>query len=143
MAACQDTTDLLEQSQQRIQDLEAQLRVLTDIRLARAGPHPDGGFNLDLVVPHWAARLLADSFAETLGDAENFTVIELHHEKHGSILVTVQKKFGSTPAAQHLEANAQLDKLSAPREGADGRILTLPERIAALAEPISNENPKD
>lgn len=115
---------------------------MTDIHLTHAGPHPDGGFNLDLKVPHWASKLFADSFADTLGDAENFTIVELYHEKHGSILVTVQKKFGSTPATQHLEANTELDKLSAPREGADGKFLTLPERIAALAEPITDENPK-
>lgn len=61
-------------------------------------------------VKHWAAKLLAMSFDETIADfpdAGHFIEMQLECPEAGSVIVTIQKKVGKTPK----EAESELGKL--------------------------------
>lgn len=47
---------------------------------------------------HWAVRLLAASFAESLRNAENFIVMECSTKEGEKLFVTIQRANGKTPA---------------------------------------------
>jgi hypothetical protein len=64
-------------------------------------------------VPHWAAKLMAESFVESLSDALNFMLIELTHHEAGPILVTVRRKDGESPESVLRDLQEENARLSA------------------------------
>lgn len=68
----------------------------------------DGGsiVSLDadgLRVKHWAVRVLAESLAESIGDAPNFFQVEVTHPEQGQLVVTIRRKGGKTPEGLEVE----------------------------------------
>jgi hypothetical protein len=75
----------------------------------------------EITIEHWACKLIADSFAKSLGDA-NFITMEvgpLPHPDGGQICVTVQRKHGKSPAQVIGELKAELAALKAQIESRD------------------------
>lgn len=89
-----------------------------------------------LVVEHWAARALAASFADTLGDAPNYVQLEVTHPEQGPLEVTIRRRGGLTPEqmeVERLRAEAgALDRLRAWAARYAGRVYLLNEEELCL-----------
>jgi hypothetical protein len=67
-------------------------------------------FNAKIGMPNWAARAMAESFINTLGDpaaAPNVMELALTHEIHGLITVTIQRPGGKPQGQLLAEAKTQ------------------------------------
>ena len=65
-----------------------------------------------VTIQHLAVRAFAASFARTLGDAPNFVTLELQAED-ATLVVTVQRKEGKSPAQVLTEMREERDRLLA------------------------------
>lgn len=65
----------------------------------------------ELKIEHWAAKLLASSLYDSLEQlgAKNYITLELGHPTGGPLLVTIQRKWGKSPA----QAASELTQLLA------------------------------
>lgn len=70
--------------------------------LSHLAVDPGGRLRLEGTVPHWMAQRVAESFFETLADAENFVVVHFHSEQ-GPIEVTVRRPGGKPVATVQAE----------------------------------------
>lgn len=71
---------------------------------------------IGITTKHWACRVLAASFADSLVDedgreAPNFVELEMLHPTHGSLLVTIRKRWGKQPSEMLTEAQAEIARL--------------------------------
>lgn len=84
-------TGLYTAAQDRVRDLEAEVKALNDERMR-----------------------LAESFSETINDAnaENFVVIEVTNEAGVRLLITIQRKSGKSPSLIYREQSAKLVDLT-------------------------------
>lgn len=78
--------------------IDAQAAEITRLEALMSGDKAAVRFeHNEIQVKHWAARLMAISFADTLGDAENYISLELTPEGKEPVVVTVRRKFGKSP----------------------------------------------
>jgi len=87
------------------------------------------GSGIDLTFKHWAVRVLAESFIETLGDAPNYLELGLNNGKK-FVVVTIRHQNGKTPSQMHAE------ELIA-RQLAERRAGDLQERVDQLTKELA------
>lgn len=87
------------------------------------GMHFEPGSPFEIKEKHWAVRLLAASFMDSLGDAENFTTLDLHPEGGPKLEVTIRRAWKTkTPAELIRELRAEV-------AGLEERLRTLREEL--------------
>ena len=60
--------------------------------------------------PHWASRLMACSFRESVKEAENFLTMTFRDDE-GVLLVTIRRGNGKTPEEKFMDARSILDAI--------------------------------
>lgn len=98
-----------EQLRERIAELEILLErgILKSARFRLEADETGQAIEID----HWAVRLMADSFAETLGDAPNFLTGFVRHKDVGDIEFTLRRANGKTPAQKIAELEEKIKQL--------------------------------
>lgn len=97
--------------------------------------------------PHWAARMLCCSFADSIGDAPNFLTLECGDDEFGHFDVTVQRRHGKSPAQAIDELRSMIamlrDALNTAGHGTPNALdyLRLIDKADALLYPILNQEP--
>lgn len=87
------------------------------------GMHFEPGSPFEVKSQHWAVRLLARSFMDSLGDAENFTTLDLHPEGGPKLEVTIRRAWkNKTPAELIRELRTEV-------AGLEERFRTLREEL--------------
>lgn len=104
----------LESSEKENERLRKLYLCATDPKIAALELEPGGSLRIDLE-PCLGAKMIAASFADMLGDAENWRCVEIgpFGSDNGTIVVTARRYDGKLPEYQLAEAKEEIEKLKA------------------------------
>jgi hypothetical protein len=114
LVACQKNDVMGDDLEDANRQIERLLGLIADPQLL-ALTAENNTLDLSVRCPHWASKAIAMSFADTFGEAANFSCIEIGPMPNGvgTLIVTVQRKDGTTPLEKWTAAEQRVAELEA------------------------------